>query len=441
MESSASGEGEPGMDLTVIETAADVLPKSAVFHLIKEIIGFVLYMHHQIPAYSLSPQILILLIKFTAIFIATYGVCDSVLMENAFDVWNGMCGEPTRDVEFTGLAVRIREVLIRFASNLELIKTPRMRSSIVACCINDAVSLRATCCFVGHLGEQSKELKKRKKLILQQLEDEFDMLHNERKDLESILIKSELDATSRRKHNARTREVKQGIRRMEKLMNSISTMVSALQLALSEVPSIESVTLALGGSLSRPQYAYELLFTHITVASESESDWTKSRAAAALSRKVLLFAAAIRALVSNGAGAGSYAGPVKLFLLVKAPATFNLPQHFLPKRDFRYSKKTKPFRLLMKCRRQNGCMDESCHNSRTADSTMSNPASDEMIWSVSMSTCNQGIGFKNPSGRRVKVLALIFNFGSYTSILSWQYSHCGDDRQTMSKFLDMIHAQ
>lgn len=32
-------------------------------------------------------------------------------------------------------------------------------------------------------------------------------------------------------------------------------------------------------------------------------------------------------------------GPCKLFLLVKAPSSFNRPLHFLPKRDFRFSKK------------------------------------------------------------------------------------------------------
>lgn len=30
---------------------------------------------------------------------------------------------------------------------------------------------------------------------------------------------------------------------------------------------------------------------------------------------------------------------MKLFLLVKAPATLKLPMHFLPKRDFKYHKK------------------------------------------------------------------------------------------------------
>lgn len=34
-------------------------------------------------------------------------------------------------------------------------------------------------------------------------------------------------------------------------------------------------------------------------------------------------------------------GPTKLFVLVRASSSFNLPLHFLPKRDFRYSKKVK----------------------------------------------------------------------------------------------------
>lgn len=35
----------------------------------------------------------------------------------------------------------------------------------------------------------------------------------------------------------------------------------------------------------------------------------------------------------------TFSGPSKLFLLIKAPASFCLPVHFLPKRDFKYSKK------------------------------------------------------------------------------------------------------
>ncbi|KAF9588959.1 hypothetical protein IFM89_017638, partial [Coptis chinensis] len=64
-------------------------------------------------------------------------------------------------------------------------------------------------------------------------------------------------------------------------------------------------------------------------------DYNKSKAAETLSRK------AIRAFVSDGVG------PTKLFLLVRAPATFNLPLHFLPKCDFRYSQKVGcPYQIL-----------------------------------------------------------------------------------------------
>ena len=34
-------------------------------------------------------------------------------------------------------------------------------------------------------------------------------------------------------------------------------------------------------------------------------------------------------------------GPIKLFVLIKAPSSFNQPMHFLPKRDFRYNRKVK----------------------------------------------------------------------------------------------------
>ncbi|XP_058083492.1 uncharacterized protein LOC131231338 [Magnolia sinica] len=262
MESSSgtAGGGELGSGFAEVETVAEGLERSAVFHLVKEIVGFVLYMHHQIPA------------------------------------------------------------------------------------------------------------------ILQQLENEFDMLKKESKNLDSVQTQTGLNATSRRRHNGRIREVKQGIKRMEKLMNSISTLLSALQLMLDETPNIEGVILVLGGSLIRPQYVYEMFFSRGRVASESEKYCTKSRAAEALSRK------AIRALVSNGAGAGSYAGPAKLFLLVKAPATLNLSQHFLPKRDFRYSKKIVPFRLHIKCRTQYQYMDESHHTSQSNSISILDSASNDMIW-------------------------------------------------------------
>ena len=37
-------------------------------------------------------------------------------------------------------------------------------------------------------------------------------------------------------------------------------------------------------------------------------------------------------------------GPIKLFVLIKAPSSFNQPMHFPPKRDFRYNRKVNRLR-------------------------------------------------------------------------------------------------
>ncbi|XP_022634797.1 uncharacterized protein LOC106757460 isoform X3 [Vigna radiata var. radiata] len=76
-------------------------------------------------------------------------------------------------------------------------------------------------------------------------------------------------------------------------------------------------------------------------------DFARSKAAESLSRK------AIRTLISKGAGSVTYPGPIRLFVLIKAPSSFNQPLHFLPKRDFRYNRKVVPLGLLFKCRNQN----------------------------------------------------------------------------------------
>ncbi|XP_077218733.1 non-structural protein [Tasmannia lanceolata] len=217
--------------------------------------------------------------------------------------------------------------------------------------------------------------------VLQHLELEFDTLRKDCKNLESVPTNIELKISSRRKHNGRIREVKQGIRKLEKLMNSISSLLSAIQLTLHEVPDIQRVILILGASVIRPLHVYEIFFSHGRDVFEGENDSTKSKVADSLSRKV------IRALVSNGAGGGSYAGPMKLFLLVKAPATSNLAQHFLPKRDLKYSKKIVPFRLHIKCKIHDRYMDESHHTSQASDSTsLLDSSSNEMIWFQSKHT-------------------------------------------------------
>ncbi|KAK9139706.1 hypothetical protein Scep_009387 [Stephania cephalantha] len=208
--------------------------------------------------------------------------------------------------------------------------------------------------------------------ILQDLNLEFDAMRIERNDLESGLKQGEAKASIRRKLSGRMRESKKGMRKLEKLMNSIASIHDALQQMLEEVHGVQGVVLLLGSSPLQPRHVYELSFSQGNVASESEIECTKNKAAEALSRKI------IRTLISNGAGSVSYAGPMKLFLLVKAPASFTLPQHFLPKREFRYKKKTVPFRLHIKCKVRNQIMENSLQPFQS--STFSESESNEIIW-------------------------------------------------------------
>ncbi|KAJ4954646.1 hypothetical protein NE237_011429 [Protea cynaroides] len=249
------------MDCIEIETAAEALERSVIFHVVKEIVGYVLYMHQQIPA------------------------------------------------------------------------------------------------------------------VLQDLRLEFDSLLSERKDLELVLSQEEMKASSRRKHNARMRELKQGVRKLEKLMISISSLQTAMQLALNEIPDIQRIIIVLGSNPLRPQHVYEMCFSHGKVTMELSNDFTISKAAETLSRK------AIRSLISKGAESMPYASPMKLFLLVKAPSTFNLPAHFLPKRAFRYSRKVVPCRLCVKCRVLDQYMDASQDGPQTASANTSpDSTANDLIW-------------------------------------------------------------
>ncbi|PWA83549.1 hypothetical protein CTI12_AA166090 [Artemisia annua] len=171
-------------------------------------------------------------------------------------------------------------------------------------------------------------------MILQDLNLEFDGLNTEYKDLEVVLAQTAMKGSERRIHMGRKREVKHGIKRLEKLMKTVASTQTALQLLFSEMPHVEAVILILGGSPGRPRHVYEVAFSHGPGVRSDPSDFTRTRVAEGISRKV------IRTLVSKGAGSDSYAGPSRLFLLVKAHSSFNMPQHFLPKRDFRYNKKT-----------------------------------------------------------------------------------------------------
>ncbi|XP_045795242.1 uncharacterized protein LOC123889789 isoform X2 [Trifolium pratense] len=174
---------------------------------------------------------------------------------------------------------------------------------------------------------------------------EFDSMHSEYKQLE-MDMGNEVKASFRRKHVSRMREIKVGIKRLDKLMSSLSNVQTALKLMINEVHTIGGVVLALGGSSLRPQNVYVLEFPCRIDVSNAGDDFARNKAAEALSRK------AIRTLISKDAGSVTYPGPNKLFVLIKAPSSFNLPQHFLPKRDFKYNRKIVPLRLLFKCRNQ-----------------------------------------------------------------------------------------
>lgn len=270
------GEGSSEMEFTDIETTAEFLDGSVIFHVVKDAIGFVLYMHQQIPS------------------------------------------------------------------------------------------------------------------ILQDISFEFDLMHSEYKELEMDLTKTEAKASLRRQHCGRMREVKQGIRRLEKFMNRISSLQTALQLMIREIPNIQEVILVLGASPIRPQHVYQMHFSHANVAPSAEADFVKGKTAEGLSRK------AIRALISKGAGSTSYPGPTKLFLMVKAPTSFNLPLHFLPKRDFRYSKKIVPFRLRFRSRTHGLKMDSSDNSLQAGRSTgLTDSSSNDIIW-FQCRHAIKGLAFKTP---------------------------------------------
>ncbi|KAJ9543230.1 hypothetical protein OSB04_022937, partial [Centaurea solstitialis] len=253
--------------------------------------------------------------------------------------------------------------------------------------------------------------------VLQDINHEFDALHTEYKDLEVVLAQTEIKAAQRRVQNGRKREVKHGIKRFEKLMKTVASIQTALQLVFSEMPHIETVIL---GSPIRARHVYELCFSHGHDALSEGCDFTRTRAADAISRKEIergcndgircmewedeectlkVFAKCahenklkklmkstpvkkwcfthsngsplqqvIRILVSKGVGSDSYAGPSKLFLLVKACSSFNMPLHFLPKRDFRYNKKIMPTRVRIKCRNQNREIHALNYDPQPADS-------------------------------------------------------------------------
>ncbi|XP_027775283.1 uncharacterized protein LOC107029708 isoform X3 [Solanum pennellii] len=205
------GEGET--DFTVIETASDTLDSSIKFHLVTDILGFILFMHQQIPS------------------------------------------------------------------------------------------------------------------LLQDLTLEFDELNTEFAELETAIVQAET-CSLRRNHASRKREVRMGIRRLDKLMNTISSLRTALQLMITEFPAIQRVILILGSSPLRPLNVYELNFSCESAASGGE--FTRNRVVETLSKK------AIRVLVSKGAGSSSSVGinwrllSIRYMLYVKGFSVGILSKAWLP---------------------------------------------------------------------------------------------------------------
>ncbi|KAI0518715.1 hypothetical protein KFK09_006151 [Dendrobium nobile] len=213
--------------------------------------------------------------------------------------------------------------------------------------------------------------------VLQNLEHEFDGLKEDYKHLE-VSYGAQLERKERkvsRKTNMRKTEVKSAIKKLEKLINSISTLSSALQEAIDGIPGFHGVTFLLGGSLARPHHVYEILFSHFKIISDSANHNAKSKVAEILSRK------AVRALLSNGAGSSSFSGPTKLFLMIKSPCSFKSPLHFLPKRDFRYTKKVLPIKLHIKYKFGDQTVNNlHCNPDQTNPCKSTDMAVSDMIW-------------------------------------------------------------
>ncbi|CAN6482016.1 unnamed protein product [Victoria cruziana] len=207
--------------------------------------------------------------------------------------------------------------------------------------------------------------------VLQHMEVEFEKLQTECESLDSVSMKRETRTSLNRKHYGKLREVKRGIRRREKLINSVNSLLSALQLWLDEIPEIHEVICILGASPLRPLHVYKLCFSHGKLASEG-----------GISSESALFTAiqAIRALVAVGAGGISYSGPMKFFVLVKAPVSVSMPLQFLPRRDFKYSKKILPFILNIKLGTRNQSMDSLEQPSEIAFPADVSYDQKEIIW-------------------------------------------------------------
>lgn len=129
-------------------------------------------------------------------------------------------------------------------------------------------------------------------------------------------------------HKYRIREVKQRLKRLNKLMTSISSFLSSFSLVLDETPDAQEFILIIGASLARPLHAYEISFSTRRRNSECCEQNIRQKVKEVLSRKVpfviyttisrkfisfiemcfIIFTQVIRTLMSMGAGGVSYTG-------------------------------------------------------------------------------------------------------------------------------------
>lgn len=103
---------------------------------------------------------------------------------------------------------------------------------------------------------------------------------------QEIALGSEVKASCRRKHVSKMREIKVGIKRLDKLMKSLLNLQTAIKVMINENPNIEEVILALGASPVRPQHIFVLNFPPGLAVSKVEDDFARSKVAEGLSRKV-----------------------------------------------------------------------------------------------------------------------------------------------------------
>ncbi|URE36995.1 hypothetical protein MUK42_35736, partial [Musa troglodytarum] len=194
--------------------------------------------------------------------------------------------------------------------------------------------------------------------LLQHLENEFDALKEEHESLEEAWrTPEESKASDRRKHNSRKIEIKRGIRRLDKLMCSVSSLLSALRLALEEVPDIREVTLFLGASIARPQHVFQLVFSGGNFGSGNANKCTERKISDNIARKVR--------------PSCSCSSEVPLLSASSA---------FFPKRDFRFSKKVVPLKLHIDCKIPAHVMDDLHRTSLAGSSLCPNSTECDAIW-------------------------------------------------------------